>query len=74
MMIRQGFSKIVAYLNDSLLVGESYEKCLSAWHEMKELLSKLGLPVNERKLVAPCQVIEFLGISKKHQTVYFVFT
>ena len=63
MMIRLGFSKIVAYLDDFLLIGESYEECLSAWQEMKELLSKLGLPLNERKLVAPCQVIEFLGIS-----------
>lgn len=62
MMERRGHHKVVAYQDDFLLVGDTLEECQESWTVMKDLIVALGFPLNEKKLVAPTQTLEFLGI------------
>jgi len=62
MMARRGYNQIVAFQDDFLVIGQSYEECLEAWLVLINILLKLGFDINYKKLVAPCTCLVFLGI------------
>ena len=53
-MQRRGF-KIVNYLDDFLVIGETHGECLDAQQELLALLGSLGFSVNWEKVTGPCQ-------------------
>ena len=61
-MARKGFSNIVNYLDDFLIVASSREECLRAQLTLIHLLHSLGFQVNWSKLSGPSQSVKFLGI------------
>ena len=62
MMQRRGHDLIVAYQDDFLVIGESYDQCLEAWLALINLLLRLGFEINFKKLVAPTTCLVFLGV------------
>jgi len=60
-MIRNGHTNIVAYQDDFLVLGNSYDECYSSYDALIQLLIKLGFNINMSKLVPPCQKLTFLG-------------
>ena len=62
MMERRGH-QVVAYLDDYLCIGESYEDCLSCVNVLCGLLRRLGFAINYSKVEGPAQRITFLGIT-----------
>ena len=62
MMARHGHGKIIAYQDDFLVIGETYNECLEAWVKLIQLLMHLGFQINYKKLDAPSTDIVFLGI------------
>ena len=61
-MARKGFSGIVAYIDDFLIITETFEECRQALATLLSLLRKLGFMINWNKVVDPCQQIVFLGV------------
>lgn len=62
MMVRRGYQLIVAYQDDFLVIGETYDACLEAWMCLINLLLRLGFELSYPKLVAPTMSLVFLGI------------
>ena len=62
MMQRRHHDKIVAFQDDFLIIGETYEECLNAWLDLINLLLRLGFEINFQKLVAPTKCLVFLGL------------
>ena len=60
-MRSQGFT-VIAYLDDFLLIEDSYERCLESFNMLIDLLQTLGFSINWGKVVYPCQRLTFLGI------------
>lgn len=60
-MERRGY-KLVAYLDDFLLVAENYETCRQGQNTLIALLRELGLSIAWSKVEGPCQKLVFLGI------------
>ena len=66
---QQGNSSIV-YIDDSLLVGETYQQCLKSVHDTVDLLQKAGFFINwEKSVLEPSQTIEFLGFTLNSKTM-----
>ena len=63
MMQRRGFDKVVVYLDDFLIVEDSYEKCCEAQMVLLSLLIKLGFQISWNKVLGPSQKLEFLGVT-----------
>ena len=61
MMLRRGF-KVVVYLDDFLIVEQSWDRCLAAQHCLLALLRNLGFAIAWEKVEGPSQVITFLGV------------
>ena len=62
----------VAYLDDSLLISDSWEECMKNIHDTTNLLESLGFCVNyEKSVLQPTQQITFLGfrINSAHMTI-----
>ena len=62
MMANRGFTSIVAYQDDFLLVAETHQECYNMWTKLIELLLELGFDISSEKLVAPSTSLVFLGI------------
>ncbi|XP_066925176.1 uncharacterized protein [Clytia hemisphaerica] len=62
MMARRGFSDVVVYLDDFLVVGRTYEESEAAYMTLRSLLLELGFTISPSKLVTPCQKLVFLGV------------
>ena len=62
MMARRGFHSIVVYLDDFLVIGDTYLECLTAYTTLMALLRSLGFSINYNKLIEPCKKLVFLGI------------
>ena len=60
-MRSQGFT-VIAYLDDFLLIEDSYERCLESFNMLINLLQTLGFSINWGKVGYPCQWLTFLGI------------
>lgn len=53
---QMGFQS-TSYINDSLLVGDSKDECISNVTETVSLMKKLGFIINWKKALDPSQVI-----------------
>ena len=61
MMAIRGYD-VIAYLDDFLILAESYERCRKGLNTLLSLLRKLGFDINYSKLAGPAQRLVFLGI------------
>ena len=61
-MARKGFSNIVNYLDDFLIVASSREECVCAQPRLIHLLHSLGFQVNCSTLSGHSKRVKFLGI------------
>lgn len=63
MLVRKGINaSVVVYLDDFLVLAPSFEDCIQALNILIALLRRLGLNINWKKVVDPCQRIIFLGV------------
>jgi len=62
MMARRGFTDIIVYLDDFLIIGATREQCQLAYDTLLQLLLDLGFSISDHKLVAPTQRLTFLGV------------
>ena len=50
------------YIDDSFIIGESFQKCEASVKFLYQMFQKLGFRVHERKsILTPCKEIKFLG-------------
>ncbi|XP_060563139.1 uncharacterized protein LOC132722634 [Ruditapes philippinarum] len=66
----------VYFIDDSWLVGDSYQSCMRNVNETVHLMDKLGLTVNQKKSVLePCKKLIFLGfiLCSESMTVKLTF-
>jgi len=62
-ILRKLGMRIIAYLDDFLLLGQSLEDILTARDSMVHLLENLGFMINlEKSILTPCKRLEFLGV------------
>lgn len=61
-MNRHGFYRVFAYLDDYILVDDSFELCASAQLTLIRLLHTLGFVISWKKCNSPTRRIRFLGI------------
>ena len=57
-----GFTSVVCYLDDFLVVEQSQEQCMATLNFLIKLLRTLGLAINYSKVEGPVRVINFLGL------------
>lgn len=62
MMARLGFTGVVVYLDDFLLIEKSPERCRLAMNTLLSLLRYLGFSIAWHKVEGPTQKITFLGV------------
>ena len=62
MMIRRGYLDIVVYLDDFLVIADTYVKCCEAQQVLIQLLGSLGFFVSWHKVYGPSTKLTFLGI------------
>jgi hypothetical protein len=65
MMARRGFHVLVVYVDDFIIICPTEAMAWYVFWALCILLRKLGLTVNMRahKCIAPCQIIDFLGVT-----------
>jgi hypothetical protein len=65
MMARKGFKCLVVYVDDFLIICPDQATTWYAYWALRALLKRLGFAINPKphKLIPPCQVIEFLGVT-----------
>ena len=61
MMRRRGF-KVCAYLDDFICCAKDKTTCTMAFNALITLLRQLGLRINWKKVVDPCQCLTYLGL------------
>lgn len=61
-MARKGYSDLVAYIDDFLVVGKTYDECNRALHALIKLVRQLGFHISYDKVVGPTQQLTFLGL------------
>ena len=62
MMAKRGFTAVVVYLDDFLVVGKVHAECLAAFEYLLQLLQDLGFSISWRKVFKPTTRLIFLGI------------
>ena len=70
-MREEGFC-VIGYIDDSLIMADSYEECEAATNRLSNLFQELGFSINRQKSVmTPSQTITFLGyvVNSRHMTV-----
>ena len=53
--------KVLAYIDDYIIIAPP-ETAKQAFEELHQLLNDLGLPINQKKVGAPCRALTCLGI------------
>ena len=61
MMNKRGFTT-VGYLDDYLIIGDSFASCQLGYSTLAQLLQDLGFTLNWEKAVPPCQSLTYLGV------------
>ena len=61
-LARRGFHRVISYLDDFLLFGDSRVECIRAQSELIHLLGDLGFQVAWHKCSSPSQRTRYLGI------------
>ena len=71
MMVRRGFTSVVVYLDDFLVIAPTYEECQLAFSTLLQLLQELGFSISWHKVVSHTQKLVFLGVEldTKHCSV-----
>ena len=62
MMRDRGYPSIVNYLDDYIIIGDSYSACQTMLATLMRLLRTLGFAINYNKVEGPVQRLTFLGI------------
>ena len=62
MMYQRGFTAIVVYLDDVLVIERTKQECQLAFDTLYKLLLSLGFQISPSKLVYPYQRLTFLGV------------
>ena len=62
MMCKRGYSNVVVYLDDFLILEDDYDKCVEAQRVLISLLIRLGFLISWKKLISPSTKVEFLGV------------
>lgn len=62
MLLRRGIDGVVVYLDDFLIISNSYQECKYALNTLLGLLRCLGFAISWSKVEGPTQGITFLGI------------
>ena len=62
-MSSEGYPSVIAYLDDFLIIGETYSQCLVIMTRLLKLLRLLGFSINYNKVHGPAQRLTFLGIT-----------
>lgn len=62
MIARRGFTDIIVYLDDFLVICASREQCQLTYDTLLQLLLDLRFSISQHKLVAPTQRLTFLGV------------
>lgn len=61
-LYRRGFTKVVNYLDDYILFGDSFESCQLAQKVLISVLVALGFHISWKKCTSPCVVTRYLGV------------
>ena len=61
-MHRRGYLKVVNYLDDFIVIGNSFESCQEAQNMLIRLLISLGFYISWRKCTSPNTFTRYLGI------------
>ena len=59
---KRGFSPLVVYVDDFLIISQSKEECQAALRSLIAILRSLGFQIAWSKVVDPTQCLTFLGI------------
>ena len=62
MMKRRGYNTIICYLDDFLIVAQTFSECMQALNELLRLLRRLGFQINYNKLEGPT----YHNLSRNH--------
>lgn len=62
MLKRRGFKSVCVYLDDFIIIGDTYDECKLAFDCLVRLLDSLGFSINWSKVVPPTQQLIFLGV------------
>lgn len=62
-MIRRGVHRILNYLDDYIIIGDTFEECRDSQQMFIRLLRSLGFGISWKKCSSPCKVVEYLGIN-----------
>lgn len=62
MLKRRGFKGVCVYLDDFIIVADTYEECKYAFDCLVDLLGSQWFTINWHKVVEPAQEIVFLGV------------
>ena len=61
-MAHKGYKTIVCYLDDFLIVAQTYDECIHTLNVLLRLLRQLGFHINYNKLEGPSRNLTFLGV------------
>ncbi|XP_052809111.1 uncharacterized protein LOC128237559 [Mya arenaria] len=61
-MQQRGYQTLIVYLDDFLIVGNTFKECQQALHELMRLVRELGFQINYNKIEGPSQDLTFLGL------------
>ena len=61
-MKSMGYTNIVCYCDDFLVVSPSFVECQTIMWNLKRILHQLGLSINYNKVLGPSRQMTFLGI------------
>lgn len=61
-MVKRGIHTVLHYLDDFMIVAESWEEACQGRDLLLQLWKELGVPIEESKLEGPSRCLEFLGI------------
>lgn len=62
MLKRRGHKCVLVYLDDFIIIADTYKECVDAFKCLLDLLQNLGFCINWKKVVPPTQNIVFLGV------------
>ena len=68
--LRQQGNSLIVYIDDSLLVGETYQQCLKSVHDTVDLLQKAGFFINcDKSVLKPSQTSLGFTLNSKNMTI-----
>ena len=62
MMARHEFSSLIVYLDDFLIIEDTYKRCQDCLNILLQLLRELGFSISWSKVIGPTHKLLFWGI------------